>query len=104
MKKHRYDWEKGENPYQNFYDVYVDGKYLLVFANKQQPDIWMAMVDGIMVHDRTANDKQRKKQGLSSGCPLSQLNSIKILANKDPDYMMDRAEFCYENHLEEVAR
>ena len=75
------DWREGENPYQNYYDVTVDGKYLLVFANKQQPDIWMAMVDGIMIHDRTANDKQRKKQGLPNGCPLSQLHSTTILTN-----------------------
>lgn len=102
LKKHRYDWREGENPYQNYYDVTVDGKYLLVFANKQQPDIWMAMVDGIMIHDRTANDRQRKKQGLPSGSPISHLHSITILASKDPDYMMTKTEICYENHLEEV--
>lgn len=102
LKKHRYDWKEGENQYQKYYDVTVDGKYLLVFANKGQPDIWMAMIDGIMIHDRIANDKQRQKQGLPSGCPLSQLYSTTLLTSKDPDYMMEKAEWCFENHAEEA--
>ncbi len=100
----KYNWKYGENEYQKYYDVTIDRNYLCVFANKWQPDIWMAMVKDRIIHDKTANDRQRKKQGLSKGCHFTELHSDTMLCNKDPNYMMKKAEWCYIHNLEEISR
>lgn len=103
------NWTYGENPYQRFYDTYVGKDYLLVFANKAQPDVWMGNQRGVMLYDKTANDKQRRKQGVPVDCclrdhPLHELHSVTILSSHDPEYMMRKVEFAYENNLLEVNR
>ncbi len=30
----KYNWKYGENEYQKYYDVTIDGNYLCIFANK----------------------------------------------------------------------
>lgn len=100
----KYNWNYGENDYQKYYDVTVDGNYLCVFANKWQPDIWMAMVKDKMIHDKTANDRQRRKQGLQKGCHFSELRSDTMLCSNNPEYMMKKAEWCYTHNLEEISR
>ncbi len=62
------------------------------------------MVRDRMIHDKTANDRQRKKQGLSKGCHFTELHSDTMLCNKDPKYMMKKAEWCYIHNLEEISR
>jgi hypothetical protein len=100
----KFKWKKGENEYQNYYDTRTpDGKYLLVFANKTRPDMWMAMVDGIMVYNKTANDRERKKLGLAKGCRILELSVIHVLTNKDPEYMMKKAEYCYRHNQQEIS-
>ena len=37
MKKLKYNWEHGENKYQEYYDVYVGKEYLCVDMNKWTP-------------------------------------------------------------------
>lgn len=100
----KYEWKYGQNDYQKYYDVIINGDYLCVFANKWEPDIWLAMVKGRTLHDKTANNKQRKKQGLQNGCHYSKLLTDVMLCNKKPEYMMKKAEWCYEHDIEEVSR
>lgn len=100
----KYEWEYGENDKQKYYDVTVDGNYLCVYANKWQPDIWMAMVGDKLIHDKTANDRQRKKQGLPKGCHSYELRIDTILCSNDPEYMMRKAEWCYTHNLGEISR
>lgn len=100
----KYNWKYGENEHQKYYDVTVDGNYLCVFSNKWQPNIWMAMVKDRMIHDKTANDRQRKKQSLQKGCSFADLHSDTILSSDNPEYMMKKAEWCYNHKLEEISR
>ncbi len=69
MAKTKYNWKQGENETQNYYDTRVDGKYLLVFANKADPNTWMGMIDYKMIRDHS----------------------------NSPDVMMKKVEYCYEN-------
>lgn len=99
----KYDWNYGENDYQKYYDVTVGEDHLCVFSNRWQPDIWMAMVKGKMIYNKTANDIQRKKQGLKKGCSLSELGVITILSSNNPEYMMEKTEWCYTHNLKEIS-
>lgn len=100
----KYNWKYGENERQKYYDVTVDGNYMCVYANKWQPDIWIAIVKDRLIHDKTANDRQREKQGLPKGCSFAELHRDAILCNKDPNYMMKKAEWCYIHNVEEISR
>lgn len=100
----KYEWKHGTNDCQEYYDVTIGKDYLCVFANKWQPNIWIAMVKDRIIHDKTANDRQRKKQGLSKGCDFSLLRSDTILCSDNPEYMMKKAEWCYTHGLEEISR
>lgn len=100
----KYEWKHGKNDYQEYYDVTINGDYLCVFANKENPNTWLAMVKDRMIHDKTANDRQRKRQGLQKGCHFSLLKRDVILTNSSPEYMMKKAEWCYIHGLEEISR
>ncbi len=45
MKKLKYNWEHGENKYQEYYDVYVGKEYLCVYMNKWTPGTWIGGVE-----------------------------------------------------------
>lgn len=100
----KYDWKYGENDSQKYYEITVNGDYLCVFANKWQPDIWMAMVKDRMIFDKTANDRHGKKEGLQKGCYFSELCCTTVLCNSNPEYMMKKAEYCYKHSLQEISR
>lgn len=103
-KDKQFNWTYGENPTQRFYDTYVGTDYLLVFANIWQPDNWMGMQRGQMVHDKTANDKQRKREKVSMDYPLQMMRRTTVLHSSDPEYMMRKVEFAYQNNVNEVPK
>lgn len=105
------DWDYGENDYQRYYDAMVGDDYLCVFANKfgKFPNTWMAFIQrknagDHMIHDKTANDRQRKRQGLPLGCHPSELRVDAMLCSTSPEYMMKKAEHCYRYNKIEVSR
>lgn len=98
------EWEHGENAYQEYYDAYVNGDYLLVFQNKWQPGVWMGMQRDRTIHDKTANDLQRRRQGLPKGCDVSELHLDTILCARSPEIMMKKVEHCYRRNKIEVCR
>ena len=100
----RFEWKHGDNNCQEYYDVTIDGDYICVSANKWNPDAWMAMVKNHMIHDKTANDRQRKKQGLPKGCHPFLLTCDVMLSSSSPEYMMKKAEWCYRHNLREISR
>lgn len=57
----RYEWHYGENIYQRYYDTNVENSYLCVYENKWNPGVWLGMYDGISLHNKTRNDRVRKK-------------------------------------------
>ena len=99
-----YNWQYGENNTQRYYDVAVDGKYLLVFADKDPPNTWLGMINYVMIRDKTANDRQRKKQGLEKGCSVHLLQHDYILKSNNPEYMMKKVEHCFKRNKTEVCR
>lgn len=99
----KFDWKYGKNEYQTYYDTTVNGVYLLVFANKWQPNIWMGQYGDTIIHDKTRNDRQRKRQNLPLGCSLSELYTDAILCSDDPNYMMKKVEHCFKYSKNEVC-
>ena len=97
-------WQYGENENQRFYDAYVGKDYLCVFANKWQPNVWMGIQRDKMIHDKTANDRVRKRQGLPIGCDIFLLQEDHILCSDNPEYMMKKVEWCYRHNSEEISR
>lgn len=72
----KYDWLHGRIDSQEYYDVTINGNYLCVFANAWNTHTWMATVKDRIIHDKTANDRQRKKQGLPIGSDLRLLTVL----------------------------
>ncbi len=110
--KTKYEWTYGENERQIYYDTTVGNNYLLVFANKWQPDIYMGAIlsnqknnpdPAPIIWDKTRNDEQRKKQGLPLGCDVSELHEQCVLCSNDPIYMMKKVEYCHEHNLQEIS-
>lgn len=95
------EWRKGENDSQEYYDTYVGKDYLCVFRNKWE-SFWMAMVRDRMIHNKTVNDRQRKKQGLPKDAPLHLLQRDCILTGT-PEYLMKKAEYCYRHNQFEIS-
>ena len=104
MAKLKYDWKYGENEHQKFYEVTVNGIYLLVFANNWNPNTWMGSYGSTIIHDKTYNDRQRQKQGLAKGCDTYLLQKDMMLSSNDPEYMMQKVEYCFKTGKEEVCR
>lgn len=98
------NWTYRENESQKYYDAYVGKDYLCVFANNWQPDIWMGIQRDKLIFDKTANDRQRKKEHVSKGTPADLLRSITVLCSNSPEYMMKKVEWCYEHNLTEISR
>lgn len=95
------NWQHGENEFQEYYDVYVGKDYLCVFRNKWE-SCWMAMVKDQMIHNKTMNDRQRKRQGLPKGAPIHLLKSDWMLTGT-PEYLMKKAEYCYRHKQNEIS-
>ena len=64
MSKLKYDWKYGENGHQKYYDVTVGKDYLCVFANNWNPNTWLGSYNSVCIHNKTKNDRVRKKYGL----------------------------------------
>jgi hypothetical protein len=99
-----YNWKYGENEYQKYYGVTVNGEYLCVFANNWEPDIWLGSYRSITIHNKTVNDRQRKKQGLPKGCPSHLLHHDRMLTSNSPEYMMKKVEYCFKHGLTEISQ
>lgn len=69
----KYEWKYGENDNQKYYDVTVGKDYLCVFANKWNPNTWLGSYNSICIHNKTKNDRVRKK---TRSC--KRLSSIRI--------------------------
>ena len=98
------EWIYGENSDQKYYEADSDGTSLVVFANNYAPNMWLGMVGNRMIHDKTRNDRQRKKQSLQKGCPLHLLQGIALLTSADPEYMMKKVEHCFKTGKIEVSQ
>ncbi len=107
-----YEWKYGENDSQVYYGTTVGDNYLLVFANKQQPDLYMGSIlsnnkshpdPAPVIYDKTRNDEQREKQGLSLDCRIYELTYQCVLGSSDPEYMMRKVEYCFEHNIDEVS-
>lgn len=98
------NWTYGENESQKYYDAYVGKDYLCVFANNWQPDIWMGIQRNKTILDKTANDRQRKKEKVPKDYPVYELRSITVLCSPSPEYMMKKVEYCYKRNKTEISR
>lgn len=103
MRKLKFEWKYGENEIQKYYDVTIGNDYLCVFANKWHPDIWMGSYNSICIHNKTKNDRVRKKYGLEKDCPAYSRQDF-ILCSNDPEYMMRKVEWCYTHNLIEISQ
>ena len=97
------NWKYGQNKYQQYYEAKIGNDYLCVFCNEWSPDCWTAMVNDQMIWDKTFNDRQRKKQGLSKDAHISELHMSRLLTGT-PDYLMKKAEYCYKHGIIEITR
>ena len=104
MNKLKYDWKYGENGHQKYYDVTIGKDYLCVFANDWNPNTWMGSYNSVCIHNKTKNDRVRKKYGLPKGCHPSELREDFILCSSDPEYMMKKVEWCYAHNLMEISQ
>ncbi len=94
-----YNWKYGENDCQNYYDCKVNGKYLLVFANKKYPKVWMGMIDNHLILDKARMDAEieRKVKAKES------MNITYIfLSNESSEYMKEKVEYCFEHNLDKI--
>ena len=96
------EWKYGENKYQHYYEAQVGNDYLCVFCCEWSPDCWTGMVNNYMIHNKTKNDRQRKKQGLPKTAPISELCSDWLLTGS-PEYLMKKVEYCYKHGIIEVS-
>ena len=102
----KYNWEHGENAYQEYYDVYVGKDYLIVFRLLQdEHNTWTGcyVKDGspYTLLDKTKNDCVRKRDGLPKNCDHSKLREFFLLTGT-PEYLMKKTEYCYERGIVEV--
>ena len=100
----KYELKYGENDNQKYYDVTVGKDYLCVFANKWNPNTWLGSYNSICIHNKTKNDRVRKKQGLAKSCHPSELREDFMLCSANPEYMMKKVEYCYKHGLMEISQ
>ncbi|MEE1256270.1 MAG: hypothetical protein UHN47_07130 [Lachnospiraceae bacterium] len=104
MSKTKYEWTYGENDSQKYYDVKVGNDYLCVYSNNWNPNTWMGQYNNTLIHNKTKNDRVRKKYGLPKGCHPSDLREDHILCSDNPEYMMKKVEWCYTHQLMEISQ
>lgn len=56
-----------------------------------------------VIRDKTANDHQRKKQGLEKGCSTHLLQHDCVLSSDTLEYMMKKVEYCFKRNKTEVC-
>lgn len=104
MRKLKFEWKYGENESQKYYEVMINKDYLCVFSNKWTPDIWMGICKDKIIHNKTLNDRVRKKYGLEKDCDPSYLKKDFTLCSNDPEYMMRKVEWCYKHNIIEISQ
>jgi len=102
MRTSQVNWKYGRNRYQKYYEAKIDDDYLCVFCCEWSPDVWTAIVNGRMIHNKTKNDRQRKKQGLPKTAHTSELYVDHLLTGS-PNYLMKKAERCYRRGIDEIS-
>lgn len=100
--KNKLEWSYHESKYQKYWEAKQDSHTLFVFANKWSPDIWTAMVDDLMIFNKTRNDRIRKKMGLPKQTPLHELPRVSLLTGT-PEYLMRKAEYCFRHNKTEIS-
>lgn len=100
----KYEWKYGENEYQKYYEAEVGEDCLIVFANKWNPNTWLGQYNMVSIHNKTKNDRQRKKQGLPLGSDTCDLRIDHMLCSDNPEYMMKKVEWCYTHNLSEISQ
>lgn len=103
MSDLKYRWKYGENKYQKYYDVRIGEDYLCVWQNRWEPDIWMGMFCDKMIHNKTKNNKYRRREKLPLNTHWSELQCDAILYSIDPAYMMRKVEYCYRHNIDEIS-
>jgi len=63
----------------------------------------MAQYNNTLIHDKTKNDRVRKRYGLPKGCHPLDLKEDYILCSNNPEYMMKKVEYCYTHNLMEIS-
>ena len=96
------EWKYGKNKYHRYYEAKVGNDYLCVFCCEWSPDCWTAMVNGKMIHNKTKNDRQRRKQGLPKSAHISELYYDWLLTGS-PEYLIKKAEYCYKHGIVEIS-
>lgn len=77
--------------------IFVSGK------TKWEPDIWMGMSRDKTIHNKTKNNKYRRKEKLPLNTHWSELRCDTILCSIDPVYMMKKVEYCYRHNIDEIS-
>ena len=106
-----YSWKHGFNDTQEFYEVKLpNGDYLYTIRQLKGPctDTWTGGIlwndgRGQCIYDRTANNKQRKKEGVDLSTPTWKLHATRLLGTKDPHKIIPKIEYCYKNKKIEVT-
>ena len=95
----KYDWQYGDNGVQEYYDVTVNGKYLLVFRNKadKKNKNWMCSIDGIMIENKTRNNYYRNKKDEAN--PFSH----HCLLCGFPANLIKKVEYCFDHNMTEIT-
>lgn len=95
----KYDWQYGDNGVQEYYDVTVNGKYLLVFRNKADKNLkhWMCSIDNVMIENKTRNNYYRNKEGSTN--PFSH----HCMLFGYPAYLIKKVEYCFDHNMTEIT-
>lgn len=56
-----------------------------------------------MIHNKTKNNKYRRKEKLPLNTHWSELRCDDILCSNDPVYMMKKVEYCYRHNIDEIS-
>lgn len=94
-----YDWQYGDNGVQEYYDVTINGTYLLVFRNKADKNLkhWMCSIDNVMVENKTRNDYYRNKKNGR----LAQRTHCLLTGH--PAYLIKKVEYCFKHNKTEIS-
>jgi hypothetical protein len=63
----------------------------------------MGMSRDKMIHNKTKNNKYRRKEKLPLNTHWSELRCDTILCSIDPVYMMRKVEYCYRHNIDEIS-
>ena len=92
----KYDWQYGDNGFQEYYDVTIDDHYLLVFRNHPE-NHWLCSIDNQMIENKTRNNYYRNKTGISN--PFG----YHCMLSGGPAYLIKKTEGCYDHDQFEIS-